>query len=204
MPAAAIIITVRAFVRLPSGGCPCFSRCGRPPLFLPVPFCMPFYIILSAAVLGGLLCSFLLLLEVFLIRLIGICARFGAGSGSHFWVVPPFCLRISFNLFFLACKRKLPFSIILRTLGRRVKRAGAAYTVLTILTVPIIFFVALGCRRKSPHYQGFRRFCACFFVVFWYTIIARSVHNYRTCGIQNLHGKYTKIARPVMAVYLRL
>ena len=90
LPAAAIIITVRAFVRLPSGGCPCFSRCGRPPLFLPVPFCMPFYIILSAAVLGGLLCSFSLLLEIIRIRLIRIYARFGAGSGSHFWVVPPF------------------------------------------------------------------------------------------------------------------
>ena len=165
---------------------------------------MPFYIILSAAVLGGLFVFFLTLIRIIWIRLIRICARFGAGSGSHFWVVPPFCLRISFNLFFFACKRKLPFSIILRTLGRRVKRAGAAYTVLTILTVPINFFVALGCRQKSPHYQGFRRFCACFFVVFWYTIIARSVHNYRTCGIQLLHVRYTKIARPVMAVYLCL
>ena len=133
------------------------------------------------------MCSFLLLLEVFRIRLIGICARFGAGSGSHFWVVPPFCLRISFNLFFFACKRKMPFSIILRTLGRRVKRAGAAYTVLTILTVPINFFVALGCRQKSLYFQGLRRFCACFFVVFWYTIIARVVYNYCTFGTQKSH-----------------
>ena len=58
----------------------------------------------SAAVLGGLFVFFLTLIRIILIRLIGICARFGAGSGSHFWVVPPFCLRISFNLFFLPVK----------------------------------------------------------------------------------------------------
>ena len=58
--------------------------------------------------------------------------------------------------------------------------------------------------KKARIIKGFRRFRACFFVVFWYTIIARSVHNYRTYGIQNSHGKYTKIARPVMAVCLRL
>ena len=58
--------------------------------------------------------------------------------------------------------------------------------------------------KKARIIKGFRRFRACFFVVFWYTIIARSVHNYRTCGIQNSHGRYTKIARPVMAVCLRL
>ena len=111
------------------------------------------------------------------------------------------------------CCRRCPFSgracysfsIILRTLGRRVKRAGAAYTVLTILTVPIKFFLRLlVIIKKARIIKGFRRLRACFFVVFWYTIIARSVHNYRTCGIQNSHGKYTKIARPVMAVCLRL
>ena len=58
--------------------------------------------------------------------------------------------------------------------------------------------------KKARIIKGFLRFRACFFVVFWYTIIARSVHNYRTCGIQNSHGKYTKIARPIMAVCLRL
>ena len=140
------------------------------------------------------MCSFSLLLEIIRIRLIRIYARFGAGSGSHFWVVPPFCLRISFNLFFFACKRKLPFSIILRTLGRRVKRAGAAYTVLTILTVPINFFVALGCRQKSPYFQGFGVFAPVFSSCFGtqllhvqYTIIARPVYNYCTFSTQRLH-----------------
>ena len=165
---------------------------------------MPFYIILSAAVLGGLFVFFFTSTQNDPYTLDWDLRPFWGWLWLSFLGCPPFCLRISFNLFFLACKRKLPFSIILRTLGRRVKRAGAAYTVLTILTVPINFFVALGCRQKSPYYQGFRRFCACFFVVFWYTIIARSVHNYRTSGIQLLHVRYTNIARPFMAVCLRL
>ena len=141
------------------------------------------------------MCSFSLLLEIIRIRLIRICARFGAGSGSHFWVVPPFCLRISFNLFFFACKRKLPFSIILRTLGRRVKRAGAAYTVLTILTVPIKFFCGSGLSSKKPVLSRvFGVFAPVFSSCFGtqlshvqYTIIARVVYKIRTVGTQKLH-----------------
>ena len=56
--------------------------------------------------------------------------------------------------------------------------------------------------KKARIIKGFRRFRACFFVVFWYTIIARSVHNYRTSGIQLLHVRYTKIARPPLWLYV--
>lgn len=143
----------------------------------------------------------------------------GLALAFIFWVVPPFCLRISFNMFFLACKRKLPllspvFVLWLRLLflfynftdarppcqtgGRSVY--GTYYTYSTYQVFLRLWVII----KKARIIKGFRRFRACFFVVFWYTIIARSVHNYRTCGIQNSHGRYTKIARPVMAVCLRL
>lgn len=143
----------------------------------------------------------------------------GAGSGSHLDISPLFRLRISFDVLLLACKRKLPLlspvSVLwlcllflfynftdarppCQTGGRSVY--GTYYTYSTYQVFLRLWVII----KKARIIKGFRRFRACFFVVFWYTIIARSVHNYRTCGIQNSHGKYTKIARPVMAVCLRL
>lgn len=133
----------------------------------------------------------------------------GLALALIFWVVPPFCLRISFNLFFLACKRKLPLLspvsvlwlcllflfYILRTLGRRVKRAGAACTVLTILTVPIKFFCGSGLSSKKPVLSRvFGVFVPVFSSCFGtqlshvqYTIIARVVYKIRTVSTQRLH-----------------
>lgn len=133
----------------------------------------------------------------------------GLALALIFWVVPPFCLRISFNLFFLACKEKArccrrcsfsgcacySFSIILRTLGRRVKRAGAACTVLTILTVPIKFFCGSVVSSKKPVLSMvFGVFVPVFSSCFGtqlshvqYTIIARVVYKIRTVGTQKLH-----------------
>ena len=41
--------------------------------------------------------------------------------------------------------------------------------------------------KKARIIKGFRRFRACFFVVFWYTIIARVVYKIRTVSTQKLH-----------------
>ena len=146
----------------------------------------------------------------------------GLALALIFWVVPPFRLRISFNVLLLACFRPVKKSPLLspvfvlwlcllflfynftdarppcQTGGRSVY--GTYYTYSTYQVFLRLWVII----KKARIIKGFRRFRACFFVVFWYTIIARSVHNYRTCGIQNSHGKYTKIARPVMAVCLRL
>ena len=134
---------------------------------------MPVYIILSAAVLVGLFVFFLTLIRVIFIRLIGIYARFGAGSGSHFLVVPPFCLRISFNLFFLACKRKLPllspvsvlwlcllFLFYNFTIARPPCQTGgrSVYSTYNYLRYLSIKIGARAKRQKSLVYQRFSAF----------------------------------------------
>ena len=100
------------------------------------------------------------------------------------------CRRCSFSG--CAC---YSFSIILRTLGRRVKRAGAACTVLTILTVPIKFFYGSGLSSKKPVLSRiFGVFAPVFSSCFGtqlshvqYTIIARMVYKIRTVSTQKLH-----------------
>ena len=52
----------------------------------------------------------------------------GAGSGSHLGYIPPFRMRISFDVLLLASKWGR-VALILLTRARCVKQAGAAYTV---------------------------------------------------------------------------
>ena len=143
----------------------------------------------------------------------------GLALALVFWVVPLSVCGFLLICSFWPVKRKLPLlspvSVLwlcllflfynftdarppCQTGGRSVY--GTYYTYSTYQVFLRLWVII----KKARIIKGFRRFCACYFVVVWYTIIARSVHNYRTCGIQNSHGKYTKIARPIMAVCLRL
>ena len=119
----------------------------------------------------------------------------GLALAPIFWVVPPFCLRISFNLFFLACKREIAFFYNL-TDARPPRQAGGRSVYGTYYTYSTYqFFVALGCRQKKPALSRVSAFLRLFFrrvlvhnyCTFstqlshvWYTIIARSVHKNRT------------------------
>ena len=123
------------------------------------------------------------------------CARFGAGSGSHYWVVPPFCLRISFNLFFFACKRKLPFSIILRRSAAASSGRAQRIRYLLYLQYLSIFLWLWVVVKKARIIKGFGVFAPVFSSCFGtqllhvqYTIIARVVYNYCTFGTQKSHA----------------
>ena len=104
------------------------------------------------------LCSFSLLLEIIRIRLIRICARFGAGSGSHFWVVPPFRLRISFDVLLLAskCGCRCSHSIDARPLCQT--SGCSVYSTYNYLRYLSIKIQARAKRQKSLVYQRFSAF----------------------------------------------
>ena len=108
----------------------------------------------------------------------------GLALALIFWVVPPFCLRISFNLFFLACKEKARCCRRVRTpavlailagavpglfvsahtqyiesAAVRQAKADACYIIYYIYNIYCVFSKV----RKSPMYQGFSAFLPRFF-----------------------------------------
>lgn len=96
----------------------------------------------------------------------------GLALALIFWVVPPFCLRISFNLFFLACKKEIAVAVAgvrslavvaafslsliqyIESAAVRQAKADARYIIYYIYNIYSDFAKV----RKSPMYQGFSAF----------------------------------------------
>ena len=123
----------------------------------------------------------------------------GLALALIFWVVPPFRLRISFNMFFLACKEKpvaAPPAAFILLIGQPPRQAGGRSVYGTYYTYSTYqFFCGSGLSSKKPALSRVLAFLRLFFrrvlvhnyCTFstqlshvWYTIIARSVHKNRT------------------------